>query len=106
MLQTLLEGILKQRLHYSVFFFKEISNFSRLSSKITLSSRLFGVTFISLSCISVDIFVAIAGVYHGEQDVIVGGIMGSTSFMLTIGIAMILISHRPGVPLEISTSCR
>jgi len=75
---------------------------SRISSKITLSSRLFGVCFLSLSCIPNDQFVAIAGIYHGEQDMILAAILSSTSFMLTIGIAMILFYHKPDVHFKIS----
>lgn len=68
-------------------------NTSRLSARISISSRVFGVTFLAISFVSGDFFVATAAVYYGEPDIALGGILGSTAFCLAIPIAAVILAN-------------
>eukprot|EP01126_Amoeba_proteus_P037088 TRINITY_DN3801_c0_g1_i3.p1 TRINITY_DN3801_c0_g1~~TRINITY_DN3801_c0_g1_i3.p1 ORF type:complete len:358 (-),score=64.06 TRINITY_DN3801_c0_g1_i3:1196-2269(-) len=73
------------------YFYKTIS---RLSSQISISSKIFGVTFLAISFVSGDFFVASAATYYGENDAALGGILGSTLFVLTVPAGAVMLADK------------
>lgn len=75
---------------------------AKISQKITMTTRIFGVSFLAFSLVSADFFVAAAGVYHGENEIVFGGFLGSTLFVMTLGTAAILFAHPADVEISVA----